>query len=61
MSAGYTSQQILLAQTTDGRSFTGLLVRRSEKQVVLRDGENREIVLAASKVEQMRPSRREQW
>ncbi len=46
-----------LVQTADGRSFTGLLVRRSEKQVVLRDAENKEIVLAAKKVEVVRPSR----
>ena len=32
---------------TDGRSLTGLLVKRDEKAVVLRDGQNKEIVLAA--------------
>jgi putative heme-binding domain-containing protein len=46
-----------LVNTADGRSFTGLLVRRSEKEVVLRDAENKEIVLAAKKVEELRPSR----
>ena len=46
-----------LVQTADGRSFTGLLVRRSEKEVVLRDAQNKEIVLAAKNVEELRPSR----
>jgi putative heme-binding domain-containing protein len=46
-----------IAQTTNGRSFTGLLVRRDEKAVVLRDGQNKEIVLAAKDVEGMQPSR----
>ncbi|MCI0459746.1 MAG: PQQ-dependent sugar dehydrogenase [Gemmataceae bacterium] len=45
-----------VAQTTDGQSFTGLLVKRDEKTVVLRDGQNKEIVLAAPDVEQLRPS-----
>jgi putative heme-binding domain-containing protein len=45
-----------LVRTNDGRSFTGLLVRRTEKQVVLRDGQNKEIVLAGKKVEELRPS-----
>ncbi len=44
-------------QTVDGRSFTGLLVRRSEKEVVMRDAENREIVVAAKRVEVLQPSR----
>jgi putative heme-binding domain-containing protein len=46
-----------IAQTADGRSFTGLLVRRNEKTVVLRDGQNKEIVLAAKNVEVLQPSR----
>ncbi len=46
-----------LVQMADGRSFTGLLVRRSEKEVVLRDAQNKEIVLAAKSVEELRPSR----
>jgi putative heme-binding domain-containing protein len=46
-----------LVQMTDGRSFTGLLVKRSAKEVVLRDGQNKEIVLAAKNVEELRPSR----
>jgi putative heme-binding domain-containing protein len=46
-----------IAQTTNGRSFTGLLVRRDESAVVLRDGENKEIRLAAKDVEVLQPSR----
>jgi putative heme-binding domain-containing protein len=45
------------ANTSDGRSITGLLVKRDEKEVILRDAQNKEIVLAASKVEELRPSR----
>jgi putative heme-binding domain-containing protein len=48
---------VYLAQLVDGRSFTGLLVRRSEKEVVLLDAQNKELVLAAKKVEELRPSR----
>jgi putative heme-binding domain-containing protein len=40
----------------DGRSITGLLVKRDENEVVLRDGQNKEIILAANNVEQLRPS-----
>ena len=46
-----------VAHTADGRSFTGLLVRRDEKEVVLRDGQNKEIILAAKDVEELQPSR----
>src|SRR5262249_24980831 len=35
-----------VAHTADGRSFVGLLVKRDEKEVVLRDAQNKEIVLA---------------
>jgi putative heme-binding domain-containing protein len=45
-----------LVHTTDGQTMTGLLVRRTEKEVVLRDAQNKEIVLAAKKVEGMRAS-----
>lgn len=47
-----------LVHTADGRSITGLLMKRDEKQVVLRDGENKEIILAANNVESLRPSPR---
>jgi putative heme-binding domain-containing protein len=46
-----------VAHTSDGRSFTGLLVKRDEKEVVLRDAQNKEIVLAARNVAELRPSR----
>ena len=46
-----------VAHTADGRSITGLLVRRDEKEVVLRDAQNKEIILAAKNVEELRPSR----
>jgi putative heme-binding domain-containing protein len=46
-----------LAQTADGRAFTGLLVKRDAKEIVLRDGQNKEIVLPAGSVEGLLPSR----
>jgi putative heme-binding domain-containing protein len=46
-----------LVKTIDGRSFTGLLVKRDDTQVILRDAENKEIVLAAADVEAVQPSR----
>ncbi len=46
-----------VAYLKDGRTMTGLLVKRDEKEVVLRDGQNKEIVLAANKVEEIKPSR----
>ena len=47
-----------IAQTADGRSLTGLLVRRDERAVVLRDSQNKEIVLAAKDIELLQPARR---
>jgi putative heme-binding domain-containing protein len=47
-----------LASTTDGRVVTGQLVRRDQNELVLRDGQNQEIVLAAKIVEQVQPSLR---
>ncbi len=46
-----------VAHTADGRSITGLLVKRDEKEVVLRDAQNKEINLKAKNVEELRPSR----
>jgi putative heme-binding domain-containing protein len=46
-----------VVQTVDGRSMTGLLVKRDENEVVLRDGQNKEIILAAKEVEVLQPSR----
>ncbi len=43
--------------TTDGAALTGLLVKRDEASVVLRDGQGKEIVVAARDVEELRPSR----
>jgi putative heme-binding domain-containing protein len=45
-----------LVQTVDGRAFTGLLQKRDDKEVVLRDAQNKEIVLAAKNVETLKPS-----
>jgi putative heme-binding domain-containing protein len=45
-----------VARTVDGRTFTGLVVKRDDKEVVLRDAQNKEIVLAAKNVEELRPS-----
>jgi putative heme-binding domain-containing protein len=45
-----------VVHTKDGKTFTGLLVKRDDKGVVLRDAQNKEIVLAADKVEELRPS-----
>jgi putative heme-binding domain-containing protein len=45
-----------VVQTVDGRALTGLLVKRDENEVVLRDGQNKEIVLAAKEVEALQPS-----
>jgi putative heme-binding domain-containing protein len=46
-----------LARTADGQVTTGLVVKRDDKQVVLRDAQNKEIVLPAADVEQLLPSR----
>jgi putative heme-binding domain-containing protein len=43
-------------QTSDGRVLTGLVVKRDEKSLVLRDGLGQEVVLPAGTVEQVRPS-----
>ena len=43
--------------TANGVSLTGLLVKRDEQWVVLRDSQNKEIILAAKDVEELRPSR----
>jgi putative heme-binding domain-containing protein len=46
-----------LASTAAGISLSGLLVKRDEQSVVLRDSKNKEIILAAKDVEELRPSR----
>jgi putative heme-binding domain-containing protein len=45
-----------VVETTDGRVIAGTLVKRDEKAVVLREIEGREVVIAVSDVEQLRPS-----
>lgn len=44
-------------KTTDERTFTGLLVQRDDKHVVIRDAENKQIRLAAVDVVSVTPSR----
>ena len=46
-----------LLRTADGRSHTGLLVRRNEKEVVLRDAQNKEIAVPGGDVESFQTSR----
>ncbi len=46
-----------MAHTADGRAFTGLLVQRAARAVVLRDGQNKEITLGAKDVQELRPAR----
>jgi putative heme-binding domain-containing protein len=41
----------------DGLLVTGLLVKRDENSIVLRDGQGHEIILAADNVQELRPSR----
>jgi len=45
-----------LATTIDGKSFTGVLTKRNEKVVVLRDAQNKEIVIKSEEIEELRPS-----
>jgi putative heme-binding domain-containing protein len=47
---------VYVARTASGRVATGLLVKRDEKEVVLRDAQNKDTVLAAKDVEELRPS-----
>ena len=44
-------------RTKDEKTYTGLIVRRGGKELVLRDAENREVKLDAADVEGVRPSR----
>lgn len=46
-----------LVRTKDEKSVTGLLVKRDEKQAVVRDAENKEHVFATADVETVTPSR----
>jgi putative heme-binding domain-containing protein len=44
------------ARTTDGRSFVGLVVKQTDSEVVLRDAQNKEIVLAGKNIDELLPS-----
>jgi putative heme-binding domain-containing protein len=46
-----------LVRTKDEKTATGLLVRRDDRQVVVRDAENREHSFAAADIDSVRPSR----
>jgi putative heme-binding domain-containing protein len=46
-----------LIHTADGRSLTGVLVKRDEDSVVLGDEQGKELRLAAEEVEELRPLR----
>jgi uncharacterized repeat protein (TIGR03806 family) len=47
--------RVHLAQTTDGRVFTGLLVEQTDTLITLKDAENKVTQLAAADVEQLVP------
>jgi uncharacterized repeat protein (TIGR03806 family) len=47
-----------LAETADGRVLSGLLVRRSDTEIVLRDIEAKEITLAVKDIEQFTPQQK---
>jgi putative heme-binding domain-containing protein len=44
-------------KTKDDKTYTGIVVKRDEKQLILRDAENKEVVIAGENVESVRPSR----
>ena len=46
-----------LVRTKDEKTVTGLLVKRDDKQVIVRDAENKEHTFAAGNVESVTPSR----
>jgi putative heme-binding domain-containing protein len=46
-----------LVKTADGRALTGLLVKRDDKGLVLKDADNKDIKLDAADVESVQPSR----
>ncbi len=47
-----------LVETTDGLVHSGLLVKRNDKEVVLRNAQNKEIQIAADNIEEMFPQRK---
>lgn len=44
-------------RTLDGKSLSGLIVKRDEKSIVLRDAEAKDIVIETGNVEEVKPSR----
>ena len=46
-----------VARIADGRTITGLVVNRDDKQLVLRDEKGKDLTFAAADVEELRPSR----
>jgi putative heme-binding domain-containing protein len=44
-------------KTKDDKTYTGIIVKRSDKELILRDAENKEIRLEGENVESVRPSR----
>lgn len=49
--------QAHLLRTVSGQSYTGLLVRRDGKGVVMKDAQNKEVRVSADDIESMTPSR----
>jgi putative heme-binding domain-containing protein len=49
--------QLYLLQTADGRTLTGLLLRKDATEVVLRDAEGKEVMVPAADVESLKPAR----
>jgi putative heme-binding domain-containing protein len=46
-----------LALTADGRSLSGLLIKRDEAAVVLRDAQGKDVIVAAGDIQELQPSR----
>ncbi len=49
--------QPFLLKTLDGRAVTGLLVKRDDKEVVLKDAQNKEVRVAKDDIETLQPAR----
>lgn len=47
-----------VARTQNGQIFTGLVVKRDASGAVLRDSQNKDHILAAAEIDQLKPSRR---
>jgi putative heme-binding domain-containing protein len=47
-----------IARTHEGQIVTGVVVKRDASGAVLRDAQNKELVLAAAEIDQLKPSRR---